>query len=109
MQRHNRWQSWPPEDEARLVELYRAGKTHAKIAVEIGLSDSVVGHKLNELGLRRRLSHKGAPKIEAVTIRPLSTQPPHVQMWVRERTRPMPSGLPVVPPAVIDDCGRRLG
>ena len=88
MQRHNRWQSWPAEDEARLVELYRAGLTHAKIAAKIGLSDSVVGHKLNELGLRRRLSHKGAPGIEAVMIVPLSQRPERgrerVRMWLRE-------------------------
>ncbi len=84
MNRHNRWQSWPPEDEVRLVELYRAGKTHAAIAAEIGLSDSVVGHKLNELGLRRRLSRGRAPEIEAVTIRPLASQPLHVREWVRE-------------------------
>ena len=89
MDRHNRYVGWSDAEDARLIELFRAGLTHAEIAPLIGLSASATGHHCVELGLRRRgpghgRARWGAPDVEPVMIVPLSQRPLHVRVWFRE-------------------------
>lgn len=102
MSAHRPHRFWTDEDVEKLIRLYKAGATYAKIREALGRSNSSVGGHINALVVAGVLAPRTERDLSKITVRVSSKPKPAAKPQPAPKPKPKPKPKPTVWTAEMD-------